>query len=359
MLFKRARASCVRFLISTGGPNGTTLQNEAQKLTQELLQGERSSPEEYQGQSHARRHPPLGHMACYDPRSTAGFFSVTKMLPDPMPTTLPCGQCIGCRVDKARDWSIRLQHEAQSTQEAGSDSLALTLTYATLPAGGSLNRKDIQDFFKRLRSWANYHQGAKLRYYQCGEYGEALSRPHHHAVVFGLSVPDRTVWRQGRSVQYVSQTLTDLWGHGFVTFGDATPSAMGYIAGYVTKKLRDDPTQSRYELLDESTGELRSVRPEFSTMSRRPGIGSAWFDRYWQDVYPRDVVVYRSRNKYLEAKPPRYYDMLLERRDPELFARVRQARSEFEFPKGERTTQRLNAKSVCAAARLNPRGFTE
>lgn len=299
-------------------------------------------------------------MACYDPRSTAGFFSVKKMQPDPIPTTLPCGQCIGCRVDKARDWSIRLQHEAQITEENGSASLALTLTYSTLPEGGSLNKTDIRDFFKRLRSWASYHQGAKLRYYQCGEYGEALSRPHHHAVVFGLSLPDVLLWKQGRSAQYVSQTLTDLWGHGFVTFGHATPAAMGYIAGYVTKKLREDPnTLSRYDKVDSRTGEISTVLPEFATMSRNPGVGRAWFDKYWPDVYPRDVVVYRSRSKYLEAKPPRYYDLLLEREQPDLWEEVKAKRSEFEYPLGERTTARLNAKATCTAARLNTRGFTE
>lgn len=298
-------------------------------------------------------------MACFDPRSTAGFFSLKKEMPDPKPTTLPCGQCIGCRVDKAREWSIRLQHEAQTYEESFDGprpTLALTLTYETPPPGNSLNKTDIRNFFKRLRK--NSRQ--KIRYYQCGEYGDQNLRPHHHAIIFGLSVDDAKLWKRGKSDQYVSPFLTETWGHGFVTFGLASPAAMGYVAGYVTKKLREDPNGlSRLDRVDPTTGETWQVLPEFATMSRGrgfyAGIGSRWFHQYWRDVYPEDVVTYRSRNKMLQAKPPKYYDILLERHHPEVWDEVKAKRQVFTAPLGERTTQRLTDKATCLSRKLQPR----
>lgn len=297
-------------------------------------------------------------MACYDPRSAAGFFSLNKQMPDPKPTTLPCGQCIGCRVDKARDWSIRLQHEAQYTESTGRPTLALTLTYETPPAGNSLNKSDIRDFFKRLR----FNSRQQLRYYQCGEYGDENLRPHHHAIVFGLSVDDAVLWKRGKSDQYVSDFLTRTWGHGFVTFGHASPAAMGYVAGYVTKKLREDPHgMSRLDRVDPTTGETWTVLPEFATMSRGrgdyAGLGGKWFRKHWRDVYPEDFVVYRSRKKMLQAKPPKYYDILLERHHPDVWEEVKAKRQTFEYPLGERTSARLGVKAYCLSRKLSPRNL--
>ena len=42
-------------------------------------------------------------------------------------------------------------------------------------------------------------------------------------------------------------------------------------------------------------------------MSRKPGIGYNWFQKYKLDVFPRDVCIINNH----EVKPPRYYDTLL------------------------------------------------
>ena len=62
------------------------------------------------------------------------------------------------------------------------------------------------------------------------------------------------------------------------------------------------------------TGEMHKLWPEYVTMSRRPGIGSKWFDQYQSDVYPKDFTTVRGK----KIKPPKYYDRLLENVDPEL-----------------------------------------
>ena len=42
-------------------------------------------------------------------------------------------------------------------------------------------------------------------------------------------------------------------------------------------------------------------------MSRMPGIGKTWLEKYKSDVYPHDYVVINNH----KVKPPRYYDSLL------------------------------------------------
>ena len=125
----------------------------------------------------------------------------------------------------------------------------VTLTYDDEHNPRRLEKSDLQNFFKRLRKHLNF----KIRYYACGEYGEKTKRPHYHAVIFGLS-----------EVQ-ASFFCRKAWTSGFVYVGSFTPDSASYVAGYVCKKL--DETQP----IDWNTGEL--MTKEYSTMSRRPGLG--------------------------------------------------------------------------------------
>ena len=63
--------------------------------------------------------------------------------------------------------------------------------------------------------------------------------------------------------------------------------------------------------VNQSTGEISNLLPEFTQMSLKPGIGALWFSKYYSDVYPSDQVIVRGR----PMKPPKYYDKLLAR-DP-------------------------------------------
>ena len=49
---------------------------------------------------------------------------------------LPCGQCIGCRLERSRQWAMRCMHEASLYK----NNCFITLTYAPekLPPSGSL-----------------------------------------------------------------------------------------------------------------------------------------------------------------------------------------------------------------------------
>ena len=60
---------------------------------------------------------------------------------------LPCGQCVGCRLERSRVWAMRCLHESQLHDF----SSFVTLTYDECPSDGSLNYWHFQKFMKRLR----------------------------------------------------------------------------------------------------------------------------------------------------------------------------------------------------------------
>lgn len=200
-------------------------------------------------------------------------------------------------------------------------SYFLTLTYDDdhLPLGGSLEPSHTQAFFKALRKRVK----GPLSYYLCGEYGDRTSRPHYHAVLYGPSFPSRARIgaRNGHPI-WEDPTISDTWPHGLHEFTNFTYSAALYTAGYVRKKLSRKRHPDHYERLNPLTGELIPIVQEFARMSNRPALGRRWFERYWRDVYPRDFVVLNG----FQMKPPRYYDKLLEERDPDLMMEVREKR---------------------------------
>lgn len=234
-------------------------------------------------------------MPCYRPLPAAVLLANKHQLPHPMPEFLPCGKCLGCRKQQARDWSTRMYHESQ----LHNDACFLTLTYGDedLPSDLSLNKKHPTDFLKRLR-----HHAPTFRYYSVGEYGDENKRPHYHAIVFGFAFPDRTPWmRNSTAPLYRSDLLERNWGHGYATVQDVTTASIRYVARYVNKKLGQI---HNYERFDSITGEVWSVKPEYALMSRRPGIAHHWIERFWHEVYPSDFTVVDGA----KAKPPHYYD---------------------------------------------------
>jgi len=187
------------------------------------------------------------------------------------------------------------------------DNIFLTLTYDNehLPEDRSLHYEDYQLFMKRLLVTAKRKLNRDgIRFYMCGEYGETFGRPHYHACLFNFDLPDKKLWRVERGNRlYTSEFLSDLWGQGFCSIGAVTFQSAAYVARYIMKKVTGDGADEYYEWMDPETGEFHQRRPEFTNMSRRPGIGSTWFQKYSSDVFPHDYVVVNGK----KASPPRYY----------------------------------------------------
>lgn len=202
------------------------------------------------------------------------------------------------------------------------DNCFITLTYSdeNLPAYGSLVKSDFQKFMKRLRKEI---APETVRFFHAGEYGERLGRPHYHACLFGYAFPDKVEFtRRGEFPVYRSRLLERLWPFGLSEVGSLTFESAAYVARYVTKKITGKAAEDHYSVVDAETGESVQLLAEYATMSRRPGIGARWYEKYGAEVFPNDEVVMRGR----AMKPPRAYDVRLKEENPELFARVRTAR---------------------------------
>lgn len=212
---------------------------------------------------------------------------------------IPCGRCIGCRIDKARDWAVRLMCEA----ETSSSAWFLTITYDQEHFDSlSLSKKDLQEFIQNLRNKVRfYNPYVKLRYFACGEYGDKSGRKHYHMILFNMPDLDlKPVSVSKGNILYSSDIINNVWKKGFVVFGKVTVESASYVARYTLKKqgLKD------YEDL--------GIQSPFILMSTRPGIG---FD-YLQARKYQLVNDWKIQCGHGYSHIPRYFMRILED-DPE------------------------------------------
>lgn len=234
-------------------------------------------------------------------------------------------------------------HEAQIHDQ----NIFVTFTYEDdqLPQYGSLVKDHIFKFFKDLR---NSIYPKKIRYFQCGEYGDESQRPHFHAIIFGHDFSDKVLWNVRDNIRlYTSSTLDDIWQRGMCTIGDVTFESAAYVARYVTKKINGELAEEHYMRTCPYTGEIIWLEPEFATMSRRPGIGSKWYDKYKDDVFPHDEVVMNG----IAHKPPRFYDTRYEFEDAMKAFEIKNRRLD-NINKDENTPERLAIKKAVKEAQL-------
>lgn len=263
-----------------------------------------------------------------------------------LPVTVPCGQCVGCRLEKSRQWAVRCLHESQLHAE----NSFLTLTYSDhkLPTHGSLVPEHHQKFIKRLRK---RYSGKKIRYFHCGEYGDSTDRPHYHTLLFGHNFADRKFLKMsGDKPIFISDTLDSIWGYGQAYIGAVEFESAAYVARYALKKVTGDKAEAHYKSLNPHTGEVFDIEPEYITMSRRPGIGKEWFEKYKTEIYPEDVLVVGG----VKMKAPTYYDYLREKEDDSLQLLTREQRKIKSIGnQWNNTPERLKVRETITKSRLN------
>lgn len=335
-------------------------------------------------------------MPCYHPITAFKFGSVLKgytITHNPIKGkknggtefTHPCGQCIGCRLDKAREWAVRCVHESSLYE----NNCFITLTFNdeylhTRPKPWSIQRgkgSEFQLFMKRLRN--KYGQG--IRFYMCGEYGEncltcfknertcncdkylpTIGRPHYHAILFNHDFKDKELWKIINDQRlYTSDELSSLWTcpkskipMGFCSIGDVTIDSAGYVARYTTKKITGKQAEEEnpetglrhYERLDPNTGEIHELEPEYNNMSRMPGIGKDWLQQYNKEVLVNDSVL----SKQYPVPVPRYYDKILEEIDAHWLEENKQIRlDKAEQHADNNTTERLLVREYIQKQKSN------
>lgn len=269
---------------------------------------------------------------------------------------IPCQQCDGCRLERSRQWAIRCMHEAKMHH----DNCFITLTYDQKhqPPNGSLNVEHFQNFMKRLRS---KFSKKTIRFFHCGEYGELTTRPHYHAVLFGIDLRKygRIIngewqlwpWKKDKQTQhYRSQELEKLWTSGNSLVGELTFESAAYVARYILKKCTNHSNKNFfYTVEDEKTGALTQVKEEYVTMSRRPGIAKSFYDKYKYQMFKNDFVIVRGK----KMKPPKFYMGQYEIQEPKKAKLVKAKRENFaKENKDNNTHERLLAQERITKGRI-------
>lgn len=247
---------------------------------------------------------------------------------------IPCGSCIGCRLDYSRMWANRCVIEMKEHDH----NYFLTLTYDDehLPKGEkvekinlsgevvyeefpTLIKEDLQKFFKRLRK----NTGQKFRYYACGEYGDKSGRSHFHAILFGLQIDDLVpVTKSNAGYSYFSSnTINKCWPYGYAVVGEATWETCAYTARYVMKKHKGK---------DKEFYEKYKINPEFVLMSRKPGIARQYYDQNKEKIFDYDFINIGDNSGVRSFKPPRYYKSLYEIDDPDEYQKYKDKNKEYQ-----------------------------
>lgn len=263
------------------------------------------------------------------------------------PVFIPCGRCIGCKVENGRQKAVRAMHELETSDDLGV-FLTLTISDEHMRPRGHVYVRSLQKFFKRLR-----HYTGPFRYMACGEYGDETGRPHYHAILFGVDLhTDRTHFkttREGHAL-WTHPHVEKAWRYGYHTIGEVTFESAAYVAQYVTKKVTGDMADWHYLRFDPSTPEQPFFQQnrEFLLMSRgkgKRGLGYDWITKWLHEVYPADEIIVRGQ----PSKPPRYYDQVLKEQDPDLYDQVKASREQ----EATRLIDRHTAKKRTAAATIN------
>lgn len=284
-------------------------------------------------------------MRCTSPK-TVGFysdgkticFSKKKYSKQYPPFQIPCGKCISCRLENARQTALRCVHEASMYEK----NSFITLTYDENHLGDNkLRYKDFQLFVKKLRSHIydnelkkifpkqtsqmerrsaarsltkqarkNIHERISISIYCAGEYGDRGKRAHWHALIFNWEPSDKVYKYQNElgDVAFSSATLTDLWGQGLCEFGSVTFKSASYCARYATKKLAHGPDDSH----------------PYAPISRRScknAVGKKWLEKNWRDVFTHGYIIFFDGQKYVQCGIPRYYEKWFKKTHPEEWIR--------------------------------------
>lgn len=271
----------------------------------------------------------------------------------PAAIKIPCGKCRGCRAQKARAWADRMVLELDHSKKA----VFLTLTYdndhvpcrydqSTGQAVLTLNKRDLQLFFKRLRKrYALLEEvnGEKvvipreIRYYACGEYGSNTHRPHYHVILYGIGledIPDLKLKGMNELHDpYFSSDFfaKDIWKNGFCLFANVSWKTCAYVARYVKKK---DLGFVSDEYVD------RVLEPEFSVSSRNPGIG-LYYPKEHSDCFEYSVFHFGDNGSSVKVfLPPAFLRTLKESKSlsdnklyDELMTTRRKAMNDVDFAK--------------------------
>lgn len=264
---------------------------------------------------------------------------------------VPCGECPCCKIEKANEWATRIKNECEMWNNKG---IFLTLSYnnpslhMTKEGLTTLKRKDIIDFKKRLRKYAEKHKlpfmewenpytrktERPIRTFECGEYGFNGERakiggnPHYHMIILNWMPDDLKfdkISKKSKLPVYKSKIIEKLWGKGYCPIGYITYESASYVARYTMKKNGLAKIKREYYDSTEINEEGRIVikrkwhnkkgiqEPEFIGMSQ--GIGRTWFIKNKEKIKENNCIIIHTKKGTVTKKIPRYYRKVWEKLD--------------------------------------------
>lgn len=214
----------------------------------------------------------------------------------------PCGKCTACKIQICKEWALRCMLELPYWEK----SIFTTLTYndENLPKDNSIHKEELSEFFDKLRDNLKPYK-TKIKFMASGEYGDENTRPHYHAIIFGINI-DLNNWfyqfRNGKQqICYRSENeiIEKTWTKGEVYNGYVSYNSARYVSSYVFKKYYDE--------LAEETYKKYNLEIPFRKVSN--GIGKNFWIDYGNQILKRGYISINGEPNTI----PRYFLKLTEK----------------------------------------------
>ncbi len=205
-----------------------------------------------------------------------------------------CGKCHECRAERARNWTYKIWLESFNHKE----KCFITLTYKDNEKGKEVNKRDVQNFIKRLRK---KYPNNNIKYYAAGEYGETKGRAHYHIIILGYMPKDLKIIRNYKSKSkinmYRSKEVKKLWqNQGIVTVQTFGYKSIDYSSLYINK--------NEYISNHINYKELKEYKIKMQALQLKYGILKKHIDHKGQTRY------YKIKNiKDLDKKQHKKYKL--------------------------------------------------
>lgn len=254
---------------------------------------------------------------------------------------IPCQHCWACKLNYAAQWATRIMVECLSSEH----NYFITFTYddLNLPIpeetqyngqtyvndgtwSGSLYPEDISKFINSLRKYFERKGHTGIKYFYAGEYGETTKRPHYHMILMNCPLNinefyDFHVNPTTKKLHWKSHEIEKYWDQGMIDIGEVEYASAAYVARYCMKKITEDSDKTVYW--------ANGMHPEFVRMSRRPGIGSDYFNENWETIYKNDELLVKNfHGKTISVKPPKAWDRKFKEAHPNEWFRIQRSRKE-------------------------------
>lgn len=264
---------------------------------------------------------------------------------------VPCGYCESCRIQRSKENATKCVLESKEYPDGYNWFITYTYNDEHLPMidemvnektgeiyeddgtwNGTLVKEHRTKYWKDTRNYWDYHfHHNGIRFFECGEYGGTTGRSHYHAIGFNFPInkEDLVFYKFNRNKQpiWTCDKVAKLWQdekglqRGFVTIAKVNWQTCAYVARYCTKKMYGEYAEDYYK----SKGQI----PEFINMSRKPGIGRAYYDENWEKIYKDDEIILEMKQGLAQAVPPcKYYDRLFDVEHHEELEQIKAKRKE-------------------------------